>query len=43
MADTWCAKFEDCGEIVDLDKQPVNDRNGEALCAGHGEEELARK
>lgn len=46
MRITWCAKDTDGTDLVDLDQpdaRVVNDRNGEALCPKHGEEELARR
>lgn len=33
---TWCGN-QKCTEIVDLDTNPANDRNGEALCPEHGQ------
>lgn len=40
---TWCSKDETGRDLVDLDTNPVDDENGEALCPKHGEEHLAKR
>lgn len=38
----WTCPKDDCINIAEM-ATAVSDRNGEALCGPHGEEELARK
>lgn len=40
---TWCSKDETGSDLVDLDKNPASDENGEAICGRHAEEQAAKR